>query len=232
MINEIKRDMKLHGETVVVKAAIPLLGMMLGMVLMILIGKLDGELPHVCMGTLIALGLNILMTMIWGIAMPQEFMLALSMGGTRKEFLTGCAFRSLLGQLLAYLILVLCYLVELAVYPVLLPGFVNALPMGRLLGNGWFLLGMVPGLTLVQMFCGVLYGRFGKPFGTVLYLVWMGCCLLAPRFFHEESMAGRMFAAVTAWGSRFPAIWLVLLAVAVAAMAATVIGLGRKQMVK
>lgn len=232
-MNGIKLDLKLNGPNLLIKTMFELLGFAVGMGMLLLISRLDADPVYVGAGTLMALALNILMTFILSVSMSTQFTLALSMGRTRREFLAAYALRCLLGQLLAYLILRLGAQAELAVYRAVLPGFDNRLHVERFLTNGWFFSGVVFGLTLVEMLCGLLYGSFGRPVFTVLYFAVVGCCLVVPGLFNEEGFAGKALARAAAWGSGIPpAVWAGLLAAAVAAVVAGIFLLGKKQMVK
>lgn len=158
----------------------------------------------------------------------QEFMLALSMGRTRGAFLVSYALRTLLELMLGYGLILVLYRLELAVgnklfAPWPLDGDPTFLMDWRMIAIG------LPALVIVAMFIGELYSWFGKKVLAVLWVIWMVLCLVGPRLMETEGNAdvvAKFLQAVPGWG------WIVTGVVAALAMVATVIGLGKKQMVK
>lgn len=235
MLNQLKLDLKLHSKNTFGKALIPLIGLGIGILMVWLILWTEEETTFFCMGTLIALMMLVMVSLVWCMHFPQEYMLALSMGRTRKEFLFSYALRSILSQVLGYLIVLLGYGIELTVYPLLFPGYGNEMTFDFLF-QWWVIALAVPGVVLVQMFLGVLYGKFGKPFLAVAYFVWLGLCILGPQMIPDEdhtTVGAEMMGTVLQWIKMVPSpVWICVGIGAVIAMAVTVVQLGRKQMVK
>lgn len=235
MLNQLKMDLKIHSKSTFGKALIPLLGMAMGMFMVWLILSTEEETFFFCMGTLIAFMVLILVSLIWCMYFPQESMLALSMGRTRKEFLFSYTVRNILSQGLSYLLVLLCYGIELTVYPLLYPGYTNEMPFDFLF-QWWVIALAVPGVVLVQMFLGVLYCKFGKPFLSVAYFAWLGLCILGPQAIHMEdntSVGGQILGSVVRWGSVIPApVWMAMGIGAVIAMISTIVIEGKRVMVK
>ena len=62
-----------------------------------------------------------------------------------------------------------------------------------------------------------------------MWFVWMGTCVLGPRLFETEGSmraVSQFLQSIPQWG------WITAGLVAVAGMVATIIGLGKKQMVR
>ena len=158
----------------------------------------------------------------------QEFMLALSMGRTRGAFLFSYALRTLLMLALGYGLVLVLYRVELAVGSKLFAPW--PLEMGFEFMTDWRMIAIgLPVMVIVAMFIGSLYSWFGKKVLVVLWVVWMALCLVAPRLTETEESAdavARVLRLVPEWG------WIAAGVAALAAMVATVIVLGKKQMVK
>ena len=233
MIEQLKMDLKLHGRDIAGKAAIPLIGLILGFVMVCIILTVEkDETTFFCMGSLIAFMLLALISLVWCLHFPQEYMLALSMGRTRIAFLFSYAVRSLMAQGLGYLIVLAGYALEQMAYPLLFPGYLNdgTFPF---LTEWWVIALAVPGVVLVQMFLGVLYGKYGKPFLLVAYFGWLGLCILGPQLLNDHSVGSRMMQTVFGWSGFIPSpVWIVIGICVVVAMAATVVIEGRKQMVR
>lgn len=158
----------------------------------------------------------------------QEFMLALSMGRTRGAFLVSYALRTLLMLALGYGLVLALYRVELVVGSKLFAPWPLEMDCEFLTDWGMIAIGL-PVMVIMAMFIGSLYSWFGKKVLAVLWIIWMAVCLVGPRLVETEENAdavARVLQSVPEWG------WITAGLVALAAMAATVIGLGKKQMVK
>lgn len=156
----------------------------------------------------------------------QQFMLALSMGRTRASFLFSYALRTLLWLAAGYALLLILYRVELAVGSKLFaPWPLEADP--TFLTDWSFVAAALPCVTVFSMFVGALYSYFGKKAMAPLWFLWMALCLLGPQMDSGKlAPVARILEAVPGWG------WVVLGLAVLAGMAGTVIGLGKKQMVK
>ncbi len=158
----------------------------------------------------------------------QEFMLSLSMGRTRGAFMLSYALRTLLEMFAAYgLVLVLSRL-EVAVGNKL---FAPApLEAGADFLLDWRMIAFFsPAMVIFAMFIGALYTRFGKKVLAVMWFVYMAICLIGPRLAEASGTLGKVvkfLSNVPTWG------WITAGVAGLAAMVATTIGLGKKQMVK
>ena len=150
-------------------------------------------------------------------------MVALSMGRTRKEFLISYAVRTLLMLVLGYGLMLVLYRVELTIGSRLFAAWpLEGDPV--FLMDWWFIVPVLSGAVLLSMFLGSLYSYFGKKALAPLWFVWMAVCMLGPKLAHEEN--AWIIALVPA------PVWAGLGIAVVAAMAVTVLILGKKQMVK
>lgn len=187
-----------------------------------------------CMGTLISLMFLGLGSLFFGLFYHNEFMVALSMGRTRREFMAAYFARRLLWFLCAYVLLLGCYRLEQAVYAHAFPRYGNEVEFGFLL-NWKLAAGVILALTVLNMFIGQLYSRFGKKFLVGLYFVWMALCILGPKMIPDEDHTGATaeFAqSIAAWAVTVPTgMWVVIGICVLAAMLGTSIHFGRKEMV-
>lgn len=208
-----------------------LFGFLFGLLLMGIILAVDGG-SWVPIGTILALGCLVLFTIVCYVQFNQQFMLALSMGRTRKEFLLFFGIRHTLWALIALLLLPVLELAEKGIYALLFPDAWCELLFSDFLPWHW-LLPAAPFLALVTMFLGSLYSRYGKRFNVVLYIVWMSTCILLPQAInHIDRLplpVARFFDLLFALP---PAFWLTLSVAAIAAMVLTTIHLGKKQAVR
>lgn len=156
----------------------------------------------------------------------QQFMLALSMGRTRASFLVSYALRTLLWLVAGYLLVLVLYRAELAVGSKLFAPW--PLEVDPTFLMDWKFIGvLLPCVAVFSMFVGALYSYFGKKAMAPLWFVWMAVCLMGPQLDSGKlAVVERILAAVPGWG------WIVLGLAVLAAMVGTVIGLGKKQMVK
>lgn len=229
MLKQFFLDIKLHNKSFLLPLfMIPgcfLLGF--GLCCLIMFTEADPG-SWVTFGTFMAwLSLFFLAVMSFG-KYYQEFMLALSMGRTRKDFLFSFALRTLLELAMGCALILVLYRVELAIGSKLFAPW--PLEKGFEIMTEWRMIAIcLPVMVIVAMFIGSLYSYFGKKVLGVLWAVWMAVCLVGPRLMETEKNAdavARAFKSVPEWG------WIMAGLAALAAMAATVIGLGKKQMVK
>lgn len=206
-------------------------GFLFGLILVSIILLADGG-SWIPMGTILALGGLVLFNMVCFMQYHQQFMLALSMGRTRREFLLFYGICHTLWALIPLLLLPVLELAEKGFYALLFPDAWCEFLFSDFLPWHW-LLPAAPFLALVTMFLGSLYSRFGKRFHMVLYIVWMGTCILLPQAVnHIDRLplpVARFFDLLFALP---PAFWLTLAAAAVIAMVLTTVHLGRKQFVR
>lgn len=189
----------------------------------------------VTFGTFTAFLALIIFVVLFFYKYHQEFMLALSMGRTRGEFMLSYAVRMLLWLLLGYGLLLILYRVELT--------------LGKKLFSQWpleidptFLLDLrfvavvIPCGVLLSMFVGTLYSHFGKKALVPLWFLWVGTCLIGPNMLPDEETDPTQLQTIglqlAAFVSKVPtALWIALAITLVAAMITTIVTLGKKQMV-
>jgi len=189
-----------------------------------------------CLGTICALGVmsGSIMLLCW--KYHQEFMLALSMGQTRREFMITYALRQILWVIAAYILILLMNQLEQLYYRAAFAEKEQAFALSFLMD--WrFVVPFIPGMSLLTMFLGSMYSRFGTKFWMILYFVWIGACLFIPRLVnHWDENSGPVhdgIGALAAWIFTIPpVVWTVLVLVAVLIMAVTIIHLGMRQMVR
>lgn len=187
-----------------------------------------------CMGTLISLIFIGMGSLFFGMFYRTEFMVALSMGRTRREFMTVYFVRRLLCYLCAYGLLLGCYLLEQWIYTLAFPQYGNELAFDFLLN--WKLAAVVIlALTVLNLFVGEFYSRFGKKFLIGLYAVWMLLCVLGPRMIPDVDHTGTatvLAQSIAAWAVSVPtSLWVVTGLCVLAAMLVGSICSGRKEMV-
>ena len=227
MLKQLKTDIKLHKSDLIVPLVLVATAFAVGFGLCALIMFTDVEpgswFP---MGTLIGLFCMGMAAIVFSFTMAQEFSLALSMGRTRREFLGAYALRTLLWQVLCYGLLLVLYRVELAVGAKLFAPW--PLEVDPTFLMDWRLIAAVlVGTSILSMFIGALYSYFGKKAMAPLWFLWMAVCLGGPQLDSGRlAPVARILEAVPGWG------WVLLGLAVLAAMAGTVIGLGKKQMVK
>lgn len=235
MFQEIKRDFKQNYDSLVLQAVLAPVGFIFGFGLLMIIMVTDETATSwFPLGTTMALGLSIMFPLVFGFGYHQQFMLALSMGQTRKGFMTAYALRQLVGTTLAYLLVLGLYHVETAACTRLFPQLENEISF--LFLTRWWVPALIPVLVLVGMFVGSIYSRFGRNGWFIFYFLWSGGCILAPRVLEVEPGAADGFSlAVLSVGrflSRVPGgAWAVLAAMLVLGMLVTVLQIGRKQLV-
>ena len=232
MIQEIVRDMKLHKKDIMLLWLMILLGFAVGFGMLYLIMLLDETTTEWApLGTLMALVFATGIMLFTGVlGYRQEFAVALSMGRRRKDFMAAYALRKTVWALAAYgIVLALCQ-VETVLAGLMFGGkpLTEDISVSFLL-EWQFLVLWVLVLVLVCMFLGALYSHFGKPFGVVLYFLWLGGCIMLPNLVDEATWLGAVFG----WFGVLPGLVQAGIGVAAAgAMAVTVVMLGRKQMVR
>lgn len=237
MVKQLIGSIQMHMKNMLSSVALFAGCGILGTLLMSIIFWTDKtETSWFCLGTLVALVVMVFSS-IWSfLSYHQEFMLALSMGQTRREFMITYALRQILWVITAYVAILLMHQLEQLYYRVAFAEKEQAFALSFL--TDWrFVVPVMPALSLLTMFLGSLYSRFGKKFGLVMYFVWMGSCILLPRFInHWKEYTGPFhegIGAFAAWIFAVPPVaWTVAGLLAVLAMAVTIIHFGMKQMVR
>ena len=238
MLQQFSKDLRLHKNGI--------LGQLLGLVGAFVFGVIlvaiimftdDDPGSWFCMGTLMA-GLVLVALTLFTSAFgyPQEFMLALSMGRTRKSFMVSYYLRLLITLLLGWALILLLHQIELRSYTLLYYKYQNEVFFSFL--TDWRVL--VPVFLLLpigSMFLGALYGKYGKKGLMGFYFIWLFCCFVLPRMFeHEEPGEGVLDQMATGLLHTIQAVpvgvWIGFGAVTIVFMAAATIKFGTEQMVK
>lgn len=229
MLKQFFLDIKLHNKRFLLPLFMIPACFLLGFGLCCLIMFTEADPGSwVTFGTFMAwLSLFFLAVMSFGMYY-QQFMLALSMGCTRKDFLFSFALRTLLELAMGCVLILVLYRVELAIGSKLFAPW--PLEPGFEIMTDWRMIAIcLPAMVLVTMFVGALYSYFGKKVLTVLWFLWIAFGLIVPRLVEREGNANVVVSflrLIPDWG------WIAAGVAAALAMAVTVVGLGKKQMVK
>lgn len=196
----------------------------------------ETETFWICVGTVIALVVMVFSSILSFLSYHQEFTLALSMGQTRRGFMITYALRQILWVIAAYIAILLMNQLEQLYYNMAFAEKEQIFALAFL--TDWrFVVPFIPGMSLLTMFLGSMYSRFGKKFGVVIYFVWIASCVLVPRFInHWDEYTGPLHEGIgvfAAWIFAIPPMaWIVVGLFAVLGMAATIVRFGMKQMVR
>ena len=224
MLKQLKLDLKLYKNDLWITLTFVVIFFLLGFgVVTLVMFTVDDPESWVTMGTFGALFGTIMWFIVHFVKYYQQFQLALAMGRTRKGFLVSYAVRSLLYLALGYGLMLVLYRVELAVGTKLFAPWPLEVDPTFLLD--WRIITAVLfGTVILSMFIGTLYSYFSKKALAPMWFVWMTVCIGGPRLAHEEYR--------WVWNLLPDAAWIGLGIGAIIAMVATIILLGRKQMVK
>ena len=226
MLKQFYKDMKLGSTSLALCLFVTILSYLMGFGFVCLICNTADAESWFCMGTMITLILLVIFIIMSGIGYHSEFMLALSMGRTRKEFMGSYALRQILSIGVCYLLIQVLYRVEMAVYPLLFPGLSNEVEFTFV--TSWWLPLFIPLLMMLSMFVGALYSRFGKKWMGVLWVIWMACCFVLPRLIPDDPETSPVFMFLF----NLPGgIWMAAAVIAFLGLLITVLHLGRKQYV-
>lgn len=238
MIKQFIDNFMIRKHTLIILLTCLLGFFLMGFTIVYLILRLDNTaVSWIPSGTLFAILGIVTYAIISFVWYYQDFMLALSMGKTRRHFMITYAIEQFIKLLLAYGGLLLLALLERAIYPILFSHAYEKFNLLPYLTDWRISIPAILGLTIVTMFFGALYSRFGKTFGITLYALSMLTCLLVPRLvsyfenLYVSSQTGdyNLLDKI----STIPLIcWGILGFSAVAAMIITIIHLGLKQMVR
>ena len=238
MLRQFLLDCKLHFKgTFLVQLLAELGGFLFGVIMVNFIMRVDDDPGSwFCMGSVMAIIVFLIFTLIYGaFGYHNEFQLALSMGRTRTAFMGSYALRLLVQLTLGYVLILGLYHLELALYPLLFPAYENEVAFA-FLTNWKLVLPAVPGLLVLTMFVGAIYGRWGKKSLWFFWVLWMFCCFVLPRLFDDEPGGGILDQAALGVRHVFTAVpltaWIVVGVVLAIGMVSVTITLGKKQMVK
>lgn len=230
MVKQLISDFKIHKKSHLLSFLVLPGSFLAGLVLLvILMGVPDGPDSWVCFGTMIAMIMTAICTIMLYMYYHQELMLALSMGRTRREFILSYTVRKFLWLVAAYVLLLAFGRLEMALYTAWYPQYECLVSFDFLL-KWQVVLPVLVLLTLLNVCIGALYSRIGKKFGIVVSFIWAALCMLATRLIpddgHEAEGTAQFPSAVPLW-------LLVGIGVAAAAvMVVVIVRLGRKQMVR
>lgn len=237
MVQQLSKDLRLHKSGFLALLAIMLGAFLFGMVLVSIIMYTDADSDTwFCMGTLLACIVLVVSGVIFAaFSYPQEFMLALSMGRTRKAFMVSYYVRIMLQLAVGWLLVLLLHQIELRTYTLMFYRYQNEVFFSFL--TDWRVL--VPVFLLLPiggMFLGALYGKFGKKGLLLFYFLWLFCCIVLPRMFHEEPSEGALdqVAMGLLWTIQSVpvGVWIGIGTVALVGMTVSIFKFGMEQMVK
>lgn len=196
-----------------------------------------GETTWGTLGAIFVTLCMVIVAFISFLSYRQDFVLALSLGITRKEFLVCYAAEQLLWVSISYLAVMLAAWVESLIYGALFPWAYGEFSLLPYMADLRLAVPVIVLLVIMPMFLGALYSHFGRWFGVVLYILWVGGCLLLPRVVgHLEEMdpgTRQAFQSVVRFFAQVPSLLWAGIGVAIlAGMAAVTVVLGRKQMVQ
>lgn len=237
MLKQLWKDVRLNIHDLLVMLAAMAGGMVLGVVMVCIIMHVDADPGSwFCMGTLFCCLVGVVFQLIRGaFGYSTEFQLALAMGCTRREFMVSYFLRALISGAIVLALTRLVYSLELHLYTALFPQYGNDADFSVIFRWNVLLIAIFA-MALIPMFLGSLYSRYGKKGMAAFYVIWLFCCFVLPRMFHEEFGPGVLDQV--AFRLRHiiflvPApIWIVLGLAAAAAMAAATVIFGRTQPVK
>lgn len=226
MLKQFQKDMKLGSSSLGLVLFITIVSFAAGIGFVTLICNTTDSESWFCMGSLITLIITVVFGGLSGLGYHSEFMLALSMGRTRREFMGSYALRQILSFAVSYLLIQVLYRVEMTIYPLMFPHLSNEVEFSFI--TSWWLSLFIPLMTVFSMFIGALYSRFGKKWMGVLWVIWMVCCFVLPRLIPDDPETSPVFMFLV----NLPGgLWLAAAIVAFLGMLITVLHLGRKQYV-
>lgn len=233
MLQQFLLDCKLHGKNYLLRLLLVPAGFLTGIGIVALIALLDEADEGFAMGTLFALFALVMAAVVNCFSYHHEFMLALSMGRTRREFMVSYVLRQLLWLTAGYLLVLALYAAEMAVQRQVFAGMELELTF---LTDWRMILAVIPGLTLLGMFIGSIYSRFGKPALIPLYFGYLFLCFVGPHFIDMEdgdnSLLAQTARGIAGFAQAVPVeVWITLGIAALCAMLVSVIQIGRKQLV-
>lgn len=222
MLKRFFKGLKLHMQVPLTRLVVVLGCFAMGLSLLLLILILDEGESWSPMGSLIALAGLLIMTVVGYLNYPQQFMLALSMGRTRKQFMLSYTLDELLWTTLAYGLVLLLSWLESRYRLILFPEAKPVISLLPVLMDFRVILTAIPALVLLEIFCGALYSRFGKPVNVAIYILWMSLAMSVSQWAHRIVPLFQGLAA----------LWIPLGIIGMSVMAFVVIYLGRNQGVR
>ena len=167
-------------------------GYVFGIIVMMIIRANTVEKECVTLGMLI--GMIILVFMhFFGITFSfvGEFNMALSMGATRKSFVGSYALFNMVELAGLELLLFVLGKIELALISVIYPQCEIILDVTQYFQ--WkYLLAVIVGMTVVELFLGAVILRFGMKAFWVVWAIWMFLTLVPAKLSENEVIAAKM----------------------------------------
>ena len=167
-------------------------GYVFGIIVMMIIRANTVEKECVTLGMLI--GMIILVFIhFFGIifSFVGEFNMALSMGATRKSFVGSYALFNMVELAGLELLLFVLGKIELALISVIYPQCEIILDVTQYFQ--WkYLLAVIVGMTVVELFLGAVILRFGMKAFWVVWAIWMFLTLVPAKLSENEVMAAKM----------------------------------------
>ena len=238
MIKQFIDNFKLRKHTLIILLTCLLVFFLMGFTIIYLILKFDHTaVSWFPLGTILAILGIVIFAIISFIWYYPDFMLALSMGKTRRHFMITYATEQFIKLLIAYIVLLLLALLEEAIYPILFPDAYEKFNLLSYLTDWRIIIPTLLSLTIITMFFGALYSRFGRAFGITLYVLSMLTCLLMPRqisYYETLNVSSPVgnYKIVNMFLSLSPIYWMIFGFTVATIMIIITIRLGLKQMVK
>lgn len=229
MLKQLFANLRLHKKTPLTLLGWMLAFFLLGLLMVwFIVGVTGDETTWFPMGGLLAAVGIFIFAILCFLSYHQDFMLALSLGRTRKEFMLFFAIEQLIWVVAAYIGVILVTVLEEVMYSQLFPGMPGEISFVPILTDWRVFLPCIAALVILPMFLGALYSRFGKRFGIILYFIWLVLCLVLPRLVErlESHWNLNLLEKIPVLG------WIVLGIGALAAMLITTVKLGMKQTVR
>lgn len=225
-------NLKLHKHTFLILALCIICLFLVGAgMLCLILGLDDTAVSWFGLGGILAGTGLVFFAVMCFLSYYQDFMLALSLGRTRREFMLYYALEQLLWLIIGYALLLLLAWFETLLYPAIFPNIYEEFSILPFLLN-WYVVPILLVLVIVQMFFGALYSRFGKKFGMILYIVWISACIFIPRLVSHIDALNPSIQRWFTWLFSMPPLgWLVTGLIAAGVMVTVTIRLGIKQMV-
>lgn len=228
-------DLKLHRDDLLMPLVVIPVWLCGFVICCVIMSVIDDPGGWATFGSMMAFVMLVVFAGVTFAKFHQECMLALSMGRTRTEFLLSYALRTFVWLFFGYVLVQALYRVELRLGTMLFRPWPLEVDLGFLMDLRLGLV-LIPGVTLLSMFVGTLYSRFGQKMMVPFWITWMAVCLL-PSAIPEEGehvgWLGRTLLDAGAFFGRLPtAVWIGVGGAAVITMIATVIAVGKKQMVR
>ena len=207
MLQAFKQELRLNRKDNWMMLAFLGGGFLVGFVILCAVLGFAGEERWFPMGTLMG-GMAIIISAIVcdGLGLKQRYMVALSMGRTRKPQLAAAMLTAVLRAAAALLVIWPVSRLDLALYSILFRA--NGMESGvsefllRYITPKYLLIGILP-IVCIGFLIAAVQGKFGKKGGIAIYFAFLACCIGLPRMIEfaqnrPHSIFGRLLTAMTA----------------------------------